>query len=232
MIEGLQEMLKRDFNITFKDVDLLDAAFTHASYVNETPERKKKLKYYERIEFLGDAVMQLCVSEYIYEHYPEMPEGKMSRLRAAMVRADSFSKFAIECHFNEYIRLGKGEEKGNARQRPSLLCDIFESFIGALYLDQGKDEVVRFISKVIFPKLELGWFDHMMDNKTELQEVLQQNGECKIKYNEINVTGPDNERVYTMNVVVNNEVMGEGTGRTKKAAEQMAAYQALKKLRK
>lgn len=127
MIEGLQEMLKRDFNITFKDVDLLDAAFTHASYVNETPERKKKLKYYERIEFLGDAVMQLCVSEYIYEHYPEMPEGKMSRLRAAMVRADSFSKFAIECHFNEYIRLGKGEEKGNARQRPSLLCDIFES---------------------------------------------------------------------------------------------------------
>lgn len=100
----------------------------------------------------------------------------------------------------------------------------FESFIGALYLDQGKDEVVRFISKVIFPKLELGWFDHMMDNKTELQEVLQQNGECKIKYNEVNVTGPDNERVYTMNVVVNNEVMGEGTGRTKKAAEQMAAY--------
>ena len=95
-----------------------------------------------------------------------------------------------------------------------------------------KDEVVRFISKVIFPKLELGWFDHMMDNKTELQEVLQQNGECKIKYNEVNVTGPDNERVYTMNVVVNNEVMGEGTGRTKKAAEQMAAYQALKKLRK
>ena len=113
-----------------------------------------------------------------------------------------------------------------------MSCDIFESFIGALYLDQGKDEVVRFISKVIFPKLELGWFDHMMDNKTELQEVLQQNGECKIKYNEVNVTGPDNERVYTMNVVVNNEVMGEGTGRTKKAAEQMAAYQALKKLRK
>ena len=111
---------------------------------------------YERLEFLGDAVMQLCVSEYLFKRFPEMPEGKLSRLRAAMVCEDSFSKFAKECHFDEFIRLGKGEEKNNARQRPSLLCDIFEAFIGALYLDQGKPTVVKFISEVVFPKLSIG----------------------------------------------------------------------------
>ena len=146
-------MLHDDFRIDFHNPDLLDEAFTHASYANE--HKREHLKYYERIEFLGDAVMQLCVSEYLFKRYPLMPEGKLSRLRAAMVREESFSKFAVECHFDEYIRLGKGEEKSNARQRPALLCDIFEAFIGALYLDQGKDEVVRFIQRVVFPKLDM-----------------------------------------------------------------------------
>ena len=141
MIIGLTQMLKDDFGIDFKNTALLDEAFTHASYVNEHP--REKLKYYERIEFLGDAVMQLCVSEYLFKRYPTLPEGKLSRLRAAMVCEDSFSKFAKECHFDEYIRLGKGEEKANARNRASLLCDIFEAFIGALYLDQGKAVVVK-----------------------------------------------------------------------------------------
>ena len=165
MIIGLTQMLKDDFGIDFKNTALLDEAFTHASYVNEHP--REKLKYYERIEFLGDAVMQLCVSEYLFKRYPTLPEGKLSRLRAAMVCEDSFSKFAKECHFDEYIRLGKGEEKANARNRASLLCDIFEAFIGALYLDQGKAVVVSFISRVVFPKLDLGWFDHYLDHKTE-----------------------------------------------------------------
>ena len=150
MIIRLEHHLATTFGIHFHNPALLDEAFTQASYVNEHP--KEHLKYYERIEFLGDAVMQLCVSEYLFKRYPTMPEGKLSRLRAAMVCEDSFSKFAKECHFDEYIRLGKGEEKANARQRPSLLCDIFESFIGALYLDQGKDAVVRFISRVVFPQ--------------------------------------------------------------------------------
>lgn len=109
MIIGLTQMLKDDFGIDFKNTALLDEAFTHASYVNEHP--REKLKYYERIEFLGDAVMQLCVSEYLFKRYPTLPEGKLSRFRAAMVCEDSFSKFAKECHFDEYIRLGKGEEK-------------------------------------------------------------------------------------------------------------------------
>ena len=165
MIIGLAKMLHDNFQIDIKNYALFDEAFTHASYVNEHP--KENLKYYERIEFLGDAVMQLCVSEYLFKRYPNLPEGKLSRLRAAMVCEDSFSKFAKECHFDEYIRLGKGEEKANARNRPSLLCDIFEAFIGALYLDQGKETVVSFISKVIFPKLDMGWSDHFLDHKTE-----------------------------------------------------------------
>ena len=151
MIIGLAQHLKENYGITIKNMDYYDAAFTHKSYVNEHP--KEKLDYYERTEFLGDAVMQLCVSEYLFKRFPEMPEGKLSRLRAAMVCEDSFSKFAKECHFDEFIRLGKGEEKNNARQRPSLLCDIFEAFIGALYLDQGKPTVVKFISEVELNRL-------------------------------------------------------------------------------
>ncbi|MFK5675676.1 MULTISPECIES: ribonuclease III [unclassified Ligilactobacillus] len=228
MIIGLEHHLATTFGIHFHNPALLDEAFTQASYVNEHP--KEHLKYYERIEFLGDAVMQLCVSEYLFKRYPTMPEGKLSRLRAAMVCEDSFSKFAKECHFDEYIRLGKGEEKANARQRPSLLCDIFESFIGALYLDQGKDAVVRFISRVVFPKLDMGWFDHLLDHKTELQERLQENGDCCIEYRLKAASGPDNDRQYTMTVWADGRQIGEGTGHSKKAAEQAAAAQALREM--
>ena len=226
MLTGLKNYLLTEFGIDFKREDLLAEAFTHASYVNEHP--KDGLKYYERIEFLGDAVMQLCVSEYLFARYPTLPEGKLSRLRAAMVCEDSFSRFAKECHFDEYILLGKGEEKANARQRASLLCDIFEAFIGALYLDQGKDCVVKFISKVIFPKLDMGWFDHLFDHKTE---YLQQNGDCKIQYQMLSQEGPDNAKLYRMAVFANGQELGQGTGSAKKAAEQMAALAALKKLR-
>lgn len=222
-------MLHDNFQIDIKNYALFDEAFTHASYVNEHP--KENLKYYERIEFLGDAVMQLCVSEYLFKRYPNLPEGKLSRLRAAMVCEDSFSKFAKECHFDEYIRLGKGEEKANARNRPSLLCDIFEAFIGALYLDQGKETVVSFISKVIFPKLDMGWFDHFLDHKTELQELLQQDGDCEIEYQVLAAKGPDNAKQYYVAVLANQKELGRGIGHTKKAAEQAAANQALKELR-
>ncbi|SEM66661.1 RNAse III [Ligilactobacillus sp. WC1T17] len=229
MIIGLSKMLKDNYGIEIKNYDLYDEAFTHASYANEHP--KEHLKYYERIEFLGDAVMQLCVSEYLFKRYPNLPEGKLSRLRAAMVCEDSFSKFAKECHFDEYIRLGKGEEKADARNRPSLLCDIFEAFMGALYLDLGKDVVVSFITKVVFPKLDMGWFDHLLDHKTELQEFLQQDGDCKIEYKSVAEEGPDNAKKYTMAVYADGKKIGQGTGTSKKNAEQQAAYAALKAVR-
>lgn len=228
MIKGLDQLLKTKFNITIQDKSLLDEAFTQASYVNEHPNQG--LKFYERIEFLGDAVMQLVVSEYIYRRYPKLPQGRLTRLRAAMVNEDSFASFARECHFDQYIRLGKGEEKAHARERDSLLCDIFESFIGALYLDQGVEPVVAFANQVIFPKLDEGRFDEFFDHKTELQELAQQNGPVTIAYELLSENGPDNDRAFKVAVKINDETLGVGEGHSKKHAEQVAAKQALNKL--
>ncbi|AQW22025.1 ribonuclease III [Lentilactobacillus curieae] len=226
MIKGLDEMLNRDFNITINNTDLLDEAFTQASYVNE--HKDQNLKFYERIEFLGDAVLQLVVSEYIFKRYERLPQGRLTRLRAAMVNEKSFSTFARECHFNEYIRLGKGEERANARNRDSLLCDIFESFVGALYLDQGKAAVEKFCHQVIFPKLDSGMFDEFFDHKTELQEVAQEDGPVDIDYDLVEEFGPANDRMFRVKVSIEDKEFGIGEGHSKKEAEQKAAQQALK----
>lgn len=230
MISELQEYLAQEFGIHFNNPDLLAEAFTQASYVNEHPNQN--LKFYERIEFLGDAVLQLFVSEYIYKRYPELPQGKLTRLRAAMVCEDSFSKFAKECHFDQYIRLGKGEEMAGARQRPGLLCDIFESFVGALYLDQGRDAVEKFIHRVIFPKLDMGWFDHAVDSKTSLQEFLQRDGDVDIEYHLLKESGSENDPEFKVDVSADDKVLAQGTGSSKKHAEMDAAQKALDILRK
>ncbi|QMU07750.1 ribonuclease III [Levilactobacillus suantsaii] len=229
MISGLNQELADNFGIYIKNQALLDEAFTQASYVNEHPNQG--LKFYERIEFLGDAVMQLVVSNYIYRRYPQMPQGRLTRLRAAMVNENSFASFARECHFDQYIRLGKGEEKAQARQRDSLLCDIFESFIGALYLDQGLDSVVKFVTQVVFPKLDEGRFDEFFDHKTELQELVQKNGSVDIDYRLLNEEGPDNDLAFQVAVYVDDKLLGKGTGHSKKHAEQNAARHALENLK-
>ncbi|MFC6275036.1 ribonuclease III [Levilactobacillus tangyuanensis] len=228
MIAGLNKELEEVFDIHFKDQSLLDEAFTQASYVNEHPNQG--LKFYERIEFLGDAVMQLVVSNYIFRRYPNMPQGRLTRLRAAMVNEQSFASFARECHFDQYIRLGKGEEKAQARQRDSLLCDIFESFIGALYMDQGLEKVVPFVTRVVFPKLDEGRFDEFFDHKTELQELVQQHGPVEIDYRLLDEEGPDNDRAFKVAVYVDDKLLGEGQGHSKKHAEQNAARHALENL--
>ncbi|AEV95306.1 ribonuclease III [Pediococcus claussenii] len=229
MIKALEDDLAQNFNIHFNNHDLLDEAFTQASYVNEHPNQG--LKFYERIEFLGDAVLQIVVSEYLFKRYPEMPQGKLTRLRAAMVKEDSFSDFAKECHFDRYIRLGKGEELSGARQRSSLLCDIFESFTGALYLDQGRDAVEEFVQKVIFPKLDEGRFDHVIDHKSELQEVLQVHGDVDIDYQLIAETGGENDRVFEVELIADGKKLSRGKGTSKKLAEQNAANKALQQIK-
>lgn len=230
MKKSVDEALKKDFQIVFHNEDLLNEALTQASYVNEHPNQG--LKFYERIEFLGDAVLQLTVSEYIYQRYPKLPQGQLTRLRAAMVCEDSFSKFALECHFDQFIRLGHGEEIAGARHRPSLLCDIFESFIGALYLDQGKKTVEKFLHQVVFPKLDEGWFDHAVDYKTSLQEFLQRDGDIEIDYQVVKEDGPDNSRQYYVEVSAADQTIGKGQGTSKKHAEMAAAQNALSQLRK
>ncbi len=206
MEKEFDDLLEKRFNIKFKDESLLDEAFTQASYVNEHPG--KNLKFYERIEFLGDAVYELVVSEYIYKRYPNLPQGRLTRLRAAMVNEHSFSSFA----------------------RDSLLCDIFESFIGAVYLDQGMEPVVKFCHQVIFPKLDEGWFDEFFDHKTELQELAQSNGPVDIEYHLLDENGPENDRRFKVSVTIDGVEKGIGLGHSKKNAEQGAAKKAIKNL--
>lgn len=230
MDSKVDKALAENFNIVFKDESLLDEALTQASYVNEHPNQN--LKFYERIEFLGDAVMQFVVSEYIFKRYPQLPQGRLTRLRAAMVNEESFASFARECHFNDYIRLGKGEELANARERDSLLCDIFESFVGAVYMDQGIKKVITFAEQVIYPKLDEGRFDDYFDHKTELQEMVQKNGPVSIDYQLLDENGPENDRVFKVAVLVNKAELGVGEAHSKKHAEQRAAKVALDQLKR
>ena len=226
-IQLIKELQER-YGITFHDVDILEQAFTHSSYVNE--HRNLNLSDNERLEFLGDAVLELLVSQYLYREYPTLPEGKLTKMRAAIVREDSLSMFAKACHFDQYVRLGKGEENSGGRKRPALLCDLFEAFLGALYLDQGTEAVHEFIKKVIFPKVAAGAFSHEMDHKTRLQEVLQKSGDVFIDYRLIKEEGPAHERIFWTEVYVDEKLIGKGQGKSKKLAEQNAAENALSEL--
>lgn len=220
--------LKENYDIVFHDVNLLEQAFTHSSYVNE--HRNMNISDNERLEFLGDAVLEIQVSDYLYHHYPNLPEGRLTRLRSAIVREESLSKFAKECHFDHYIMLGKGEENSGGRDRVALLCDLFEAFLGALYLDQGYDVALRFIQTVVFPKIEAGVFTREMDHKTRLQEVLQKSGDVTIDYRLVNEEGPAHERIFTIDVYADDRLIGSGQGKSKKLAEQDAAEKALIKI--
>ena len=230
MIEGLQEMLKRDFDITFKDVDLLDAAFTHASYVNETPERKKKLKYYERIEFLGDAVLELISSEFLFFEDEKMPEGQLTKARASMVCEPSLAFCAREIQLGDYLMLGKGEEVTGGRTRASVTSDALEALIGAIYLDGGFASAKEFILNFVLNDLEHKKLFY--DSKTILQELVQANFSETISYHLIREEGPDHNKTFFVEVQIGNHVYGEGTGKTKKTAEADAAYNAIIKLHK
>lgn len=229
MNEELLTKLKSLFQIEFANTDFLKEAFTHSSYVNE--HRELNLKDNERIEFLGDAVLELTVTKYLFNEYPNLPEGKLTRLRAAIVCEASLSQFAKEYGFDRYILLGKGEERMNGRKRPSLLCDLFESFIGALYLDQGLDGVIYFLNQTVFPRIKSGAFSHVMDHKTNLQEFLQRNGEVSIDYVLIKEVGPAHEKEFLVEVLAEGNILGQGKGKSKKAAEQIAAANALENLR-
>lgn len=215
--------------IIFNDEKLLKQAFTHSSYVNE--HRRKPYEDNERLEFLGDAVLELTVSKFLYNKYPLMSEGELTKLRAAIVCEPSLVSFALDLSFGELILLGKGEEMTGGRSRPALLADVFEAFIGALYLDKGIETVTEFLEKIVFPKINAGAFSHVMDYKSQLQELVQRDGVGAIEYKVIQEKGPAHNREFLSRVSLNNEVLGTGTGRSKKEAEQHAAQMALEKLK-
>lgn len=221
--------LQKKLSLSFKNKNLLHKAFTHSSYVNE--HRKKPYEDNERLEFLGDAVLELTVSEYLYEKHPLMNEGELTKLRATIVCEPSLFYFATELSFGDLVLLGKGEELTGGRTRQALLADVFEAFIGALYLDQGIEAVFRFLENFIFKKIDGGAFSHMMDFKSQLQEFVQKDGVSSISYEVLEEIGPAHNRQFKCKVSLNEVELGIGLGRSKKEAEQHAAQIALESLK-
>lgn len=220
--------LQEKIGVRFHDESVLRQAFTHSSYVNE--QRGKRIQDNERLEFLGDAVLELTVSQFLYKTFPKMSEGEMTKLRAAIVCEPSLVKFAELLEFGDLVLLGKGEELTGGRQRPALLADVFEAFVGALYLDQGLDAVFAFMEKYVYPRIDKGEFAQVTDFKSQLQEFVQQDNLGDIQYRIVEEKGPAHNREFVSEVLLNSRALGVGTGRSKKEAEQQAAARALIKL--
>ncbi|SFA74614.1 MULTISPECIES: ribonuclease III [unclassified Bacillus (in: firmicutes)] len=227
--ENLFSDFQKMIGIQFDNERLLKQAFTHSSYVNE--HRRKPYEDNERLEFLGDAVLELTVSQFLFKKFPHMSEGELTKLRAAIVCEPSLVGFANELSFGKVILLGKGEEMTGGRERPALLADVFEAFIGALYLDKGIEVVTSFLDMVVFPKINAGAFSHVMDFKSQLQELVQRDGSGAIEYKVLLEKGPAHNREFVSKVSLNGEELGVGTGKSKKEAEQHAAQMALTKLK-
>jgi ribonuclease III len=223
-----REKLETMLNINFQNIDMIQQAFTHSSYVNE--HRELNFSDNERLEFLGDAVLELGVSQYLFQKYPSMPEGEMTKLRASIVCEPSLATFARSLDFGSHILLGKGEEMTGGRNRPALLADVFEAFLGALYLDQGYEIALNFLEKHVFPKIDTGAFSHGMDYKSKLQEIIQQDKNQSIEYQIVEEKGPSHNKEFVAELLINQQLYGSGVGRTKKEAEQRAAKDALDKL--
>ena len=213
--------------IPFHQISLYKEAFTHASYANESNRHKKD---YERLEFMGDAVLQLYVSEFLYKLFPHVPEGTLTTLRSKLVREESLARFSRELGLGELLYLGVGEEKSGGRQRDSVLANIFESFIGALYLDCGKGEVNKILEKTIYSHVNDLDYDEITDYKTTLQELMQADTRRTVTYELLEATGPSNAPLFTVAVMMDEMRLGVGQGTSKKRAEQQAAKDALNKL--
>ena len=215
------EELEEKLHYHFKNRDLLITALTHSSYANEA---KAPTKYNERLEFLGDSVLSLVVANYLFRHSTR-PEGELSRMRASLVSEEALFQFAKEIDLGAYLRLGRGEELGGGRERPSVVSDAFEAVIAALYLDGGMEAARSFILTFITEGKTAE-----EDYKTKLQEVIQQNPEDKLSYAVTGESGPAHDKRFEVTVLLNGSAMAAGTGRSKKSAEQQAAKAALRKL--
>lgn len=211
--------LEKNIGYTFKDKNLLKAAMTHSSYANEN---KGNIPYNERLEFLGDAVLQLITSEKLFRESSHMAEGKMSKQRAALVCEDALAGYSAEIQLGQFLLLGKGEEASGGRNRPSILADAFEALIGAMFLDGGMDVAKKFVLRFV-DAAHLS----LQDYKTLLQEIIQKNPGERLSYVVSGEHGPDHDKSFEVQVHLNSNVIGKGTGKSKKQAEQAAAKEAL-----
>ena len=221
----LQE-LQKEIGYKFKNIELLQSALMHSSYTNE--KRLPKYKCNERLEYLGDAVLELVSSEFLFHTNSTMPEGEMTKLRASMVCEPSLALCARNIHLGEYLLLGKGEESTGGRLRDSVTSDALEALIGAIYLDGGFANAKEFIMRFVLNDLENKKLFY--DSKTILQELVQGHFTEALSYHLVKEEGPDHNKTFVVEVHIGNTTYGEGSGRTKKAAEQESAYHAILKL--
>jgi len=215
--------LEKKIGYTFRGKELLKKAMTHSSYLNE--HRREKLECNERLEFLGDAVLELTVSETLYQRYPKKPEGELTKLRASIVCEPTLALCAKEIDLGAYLILGNGEEIGGGRERASVISDAMEALIGAIYIDGGFASAKEFINTFILTDIEHKQLFY--DSKTILQEIVQSKSKETLVYKLIKEEGPDHNKHYEVNAVLGNRIIGSGSGRTKKAAEMEAAYRAI-----
>lgn len=215
--------LEKNIGYEFKNPSLLKTALTHSSYANEAG---KGTKYNERLEFLGDSVLSVIVSEYLFEAFPNMPEGELTKLRASLVCEKSLAKFSEKLGVGEFLLLGNGEENSGGRTRPSILADAFEALLAALYLDSDMERAREFVLEFVKGALKEAK-PSFKDYKTMLQEIIQQNREETVRYHLVGEHGPDHDKRFIVEVHLNSNVIGHGEGRSKKEAEQQAAKEAL-----
>jgi len=217
--------LQKHNHVKFKNALLLQQAMTHRSYVNEHAE--EDLEDNERLEFLGDAVLDLLAGDMLYQRFPQMPEGDLTRLRAALVRTESLAALAQDCHIGEALRMGKGEENTGGRERANNLCGAFEAFIGALYLDRGIGDVREFMLPQMNRMLERVLAESLdRDARSQLQEWSQATFNLTPAYRLVSATGPEHEKEFTVEVLLGETVVGTGMGRSKQAASHAAAQAA------
>lgn len=221
------EELEEKIGYQFQKKELLRQALTHSSFANE--QKINKLQDYERLEFLGDAVLELVSSDFLFRENPQMPEGKLTKLRSSMVCEPALAYCARDLELGEYMLLGRGEEATGGRHRDSITSDAMEAVIGALYLDGGFAEARDFIHRFVLSDLENKILFY--DSKTVLQEMIQTDADSSFFYELKGETGPDHNKEFLVDAILNGQVVGSGRGRTKKAAEQRAAYEAILHLR-
>ena len=225
MTQDFTELEKR-IHYCFKDRQLLQQAMTHSSYANEKKLGKQGCN--ERLEFLGDAVLELISSDFLFQKYPSLPEGELTKKRASMVCEPSLAFCAREFGLPKFLLLGRGEDQTGGRQRDSIVSDATEALLGAIYLDGGFASAKEFVLSFILNDIEKKQL--FFDSKTILQEIVQDQGKDMIEYRLLQENGPDHNKSFTVAVLVGGKVLGEGTGHTKKAAEQAAAYQAIRQI--
>ena len=225
-IESDLQMLQELLGVTFADPTVLLSAVTHRSYLNE--HREATWEHNERLEFLGDAVLELVVTDYLFSKYPEKPEGELTAIRAALVNTNSLAAASEILGVNKYLLMSKGESKDEGRARQYILANVFESCIGAMYLDQGYDSAKKFIGDRLFGNTEDIVKQRLwQDAKSRFQELSQEHASITPTYDTLSQDGPDHDRIFTVGVFLRHEKVGEGKGRSKQEAEQQAAQAAI-----